>query len=448
MTAPAPASGASSVPARGPWFVAALLLLVFAQVAIMAAKAPSAVNPDEELHFVTAQYYHNHWLPPPATDPEVVRYLDPRYGTSYLLASPPQILYPLAAKAALLAGGEPHFRRGLRLFNLGLLCALVGAGSILARRNRWPAFFLLLTPQLWYSFSYFNGDAFAFFLAVFIALAIGLPHSRFRAYLEAAAPDARVTAAIPVALGLGLLVLAKHNYFIFLMGAAAFSLVLAWRADVTTGRRKRLKRWLLVVVLTGLVPLPFLVRDSVINGFDKAAIKAQLREAHARPEYKPSRIHEPGSNPGLALRAKGVGLGEVLGPMRWPRRFFRSFTGVYGPMTVIAPPAYYIAQGILYAALAAAGAGLLRKRAWSEKLLVLLTILFIGGMLFDAVLFSWLYDFQAQGRYLFPAIPLLLLLVLTLNGRRPISPPLVLLAALFALGTWSFVFVGLKNLIP
>ena len=147
MTAPAPASGASSVPARGPWFVAALLLLVFAQVAIMAAKAPSAVNPDEELHFVTAQYYHNHWLPPPAADPEVVRYLDPCYGTSYLLASPPQILYPLAAKAALLAGGEPHFRRGLRLFNLGLLCALVGAGSILARRNRWPAFFLLLTPS-------------------------------------------------------------------------------------------------------------------------------------------------------------------------------------------------------------------------------------------------------------------------------------------------------------
>ncbi len=445
----APDGVGSPAPSRGLLVVAALLMLVFAQVTMMAARTSPTANPDEKLHFVTAQFFRSHWLTPPATDPEVVRYLDPRYGTSYLLASPPQILYPLAAKAALLAGGEHSFLRGLRLFNLGLLFVLIGACSALAPRNRWPAFFLLLTPQLWYSFSFFNGDAFAFFLAFSGALAIGSPHSRFRAYLENTSPDARAHAAIPVALCLGLLVLAKHNYFVFIVGAAVFALVLAWRAGDTAGRSVRLRRWLLVVALAGLIPLPFIVRDGMVNGFDKAATKAQLREAHALPEYKPSLIHEPGSNPGLALHAKGVGIHELLGRMNWPRRFFRSFTGVYGPMTIIAPPAYYIIQGILYAALAAAASVfLLRGRARSEKLLALLAIVFISWMLLDAVLFSWLYDFQAQGRYLFPAIPMLLMLLLTLNGTRPIPMPLSLLAGLFAMGTWSFAFVGMRNLIP
>lgn len=449
MTSPAPDGRGAPAPARGRWFVAVLLGLVLAQVAVMSARSPADGHPDEELHVTTARYFRSHWLTPPATDPEVVRYLDPRYGTSYLLATPPQILYPLAAKAVFPARGDPAFRRGLRGFNLALLLLLAGTCAVLAARSRWPAFFLLLTPQLWYAFAYFNGDAFAFFLAFAVALLIGCPRSRFRAWLENKSPDAGAAAALPVALGLGLLVLAKHNYYAFIAGAAVFALALAWRAGGAAGRGPRLRRWLLVVVLAGLVPLPFIIRDAVINDFDKSAIKAELREAYALPEFKPSRIHEPGSNPGLALRAKGVGLHEVLGRMNWPRRFFRSFTGVFGPMTILAPPAYYILQGILYAALgAAAWLALLRGRPRFEQLLALLAVGFIGWMLLDAVLYSWLYDFQAQGRYLFPAIPMLLMLVLTLDGIRPVPLPLPLLAGLFLLGSWSFVFVALNRLVP
>ena len=53
---------------------------------------------------------------------------------------------------------------------------------------------MLLAPQIWYIFSYFNGDAFPLFLATLIGYQTAVPDSLFNRYLDApglsgASPD-------------------------------------------------------------------------------------------------------------------------------------------------------------------------------------------------------------------------------------------------------------------
>ena len=58
---------------------------------------------------------------------------------------------------------------------------------------------------------------------------------------------------------------------------------------------------------------------------------------------------------------------------------------------------------------------------------------------------SWNNDFQAQGRYLFPIIPMLGLGLLLLRDRLPAKALLAATAFCFALSAYSFAFIGLAQ---
>jgi len=403
-----------------------LLLLAGVQVLVMALVSPLNAHPDEELHVTTARFFLDRWLPPAADDPRVPGHLDPVYGTSYLLASPPQILYPLAAKSARLFGFSNRWALGLRLWSVAAFMVLAAAAWRLAPRTLLPAVCLLWTPQVWYVFSYFNSDAFPFFLSFLIALLVGWPGPT----------DWRRSA--PAALLLGLLLLAKHNYWPF----AAFAvLFLALRSGP--------KRALAVAGLTAMVAAPLLVRDAVINRFEKEERKAALREEYAADAFKPSRLGTPGADPGLALRAQGVSLADMLTQRPWARRITRSFGGAYGHMDILAPPAYYIIQAVLFTGLLLAAA-IAWRRGWAPARLALLLLAVLAGaaVILIAALFCWMYDFQPQGRYLFPLLPIFLLAGLGLSGDDPRRIPWPVPLALFLLGSYSFALVGLPRLWP
>ena len=403
-----------------------LLLLAGLQILVMALASPPDAHPDEELHVTTARFYLDRWLPPAADDPLVPGYLDPVYGTSYLLASPPQILYPLAAKAARLIGFTNRFALGLRLLGVAAWFALAFAAWRAAPRALLPAVCLLWTPQVWYVFSYFNSDAFPFFLAFLVCLLAGGP----------ALVRGRRAAAIGFLLGL--LLLAKHNYWPFAVFAVLF-----------LARRAGPKRALAVAGLAAAVAAPLVVRDAVINRFEKEERKAALREEYAAEAFRPSRLGTPDADPGLALRAQGVSLADMLAQRPWTRRITRSFGGAYGHMDILAPPAYYIVRSILFAVLLLAAAAAWR-RGWTPARLALLLLALLAGaaVILIAALFCWMYDFQPQGRYLFPVLPIFLLAALGLAGDDSRRVPWLVPAALFLLGTYSFSLVGLPRLWP
>ena len=101
-----------------------------------------------------------------------------------------------AAAAGRLFGATPAV--AMRSFQVFLYVVLV-AWCLARARTFSPALgFLLLTPQLWYVFSYINGDALPFLLLTGLIFELGWPESGIRAFWRSreAGPTAGVFATV------------------------------------------------------------------------------------------------------------------------------------------------------------------------------------------------------------------------------------------------------------
>jgi hypothetical protein len=399
------------------------------------------------------------------------------------------LLSPVAA--------EPYL--AFRAFNLLLLAAL------LAVAVRFPAYrvlflLLLVSPQIWYVFSYFNGDALPLFLSMLIAGQLALPGSRLRAWLDDPRFKARLGGAILTGVLLGVLALSKRNYYVFVLFAACYLtyLMFGWRAAIASlacglvaassyaevwrldsawfgvtaavlgaltlfsayGACASLREALgkgaklaLIASIALAVFLPSYAYDRAVNGgkSEKGTRIHQVAETRARDNYKPSVMNDPGKGYfGLRLQSKGVAFHEIfLPPWNWARITFQSATGVYGYMTVRTHWPYYGAMALLYAALFGylIYCGVTRGEM-QERTLMLFVLFFACLLVLQSAYNSWVNDFQAQGRYLFPVIGMLGLLLARLkNAIRPmVLLPLVLCA--FALSAASFTYYAVYKPIP
>ena len=68
------------------------------------------------------------------------------------------------------------------------------------------------------------------------------------------------------------------------------------------------------------------------------------------------------------------------------------------------------------------------------------------GVVLASAYQSWTADFQPQGRYLFPIIPMIAFLFHHYRESLRSRVFNLLFACLFACSVYSFVFIGLKNI--
>jgi hypothetical protein len=218
-------------PGQIPGLALSVMLLV-ASVLVLVMSVSSAFNtqpekwfshPDEYLHRAAARYYVDHWLPPKVGHPATLDSYSREYGLSYL--NEPDIVYFLTGKFAVLLSPVLEADPAFRLFNVLLFFAL----AVYCSRRREAALIflpLVLSPQLWYMFSYFNGDAFPLFISILLAFQLAVPSSAFGKSLDGG--EARKTLWGVVLLGalIGVLFLSKRNYYFFL---AAVPVVIAFR---------------------------------------------------------------------------------------------------------------------------------------------------------------------------------------------------------------------------
>jgi hypothetical protein len=190
--------------------------------------------------------------------------------------------------------------------------------------------------------------------------------------------------------------------------------------------------------------------DRMINGprSEKAFALSAIAETHAEPAYRPSDSTGDDSYFGLRLRDKGVAQHEILlPPWEWPVKSWKSFTGYYGYMTIHGPAAYYIAMFVLSVLLVfyTTRTILLRGEPIDRRLLAL-SVVFSGGVIFLSLYHSWINDFQAQGRYLFPVVALFAIPFsrAAKSFRTRIVPALLGIA--FVLSASSFLFVGVRRI--
>ena len=458
-------------------------------------------HPDEYLHRSAARYYLDHWLPPKVGDPATMDSYSREYGLSYL--NEPDIVYFLAGKfAALLSPILPHPDHAFRLFNVFLFSIL--ALSCAGRAKESLVFLpIVLSPQIWYLFSYFNGDAFPLFVSILIAYQLAVPSSAFNRWMMSGQVRTYLWGAILLGTMIGLLILSKKNYYSFLavvpavlafrlFGIAAgifTSLLLLLAIGVHLGRETNLLSFspttlfsaavgimtfmlvtifanpdsrrhraaiLLKLVVVGgiaaLVAAPRMIVDDLQHGSlrNKDAMVREMSEQLARSEYKPSKIYagDPGGYYGSALRAKGLKFKDIFRPpWEWHIKTFQSATGNYGWLEFRAPGIYYRVVGLAYLALFGYLAWRIARSG--DRGLQALSLAVTGFsviLIAIAAYYSWTRDFQAQGRYLFPVLGMLSLILQ--SAKRYVSEPICMgmAAFCFLLSCYSFVFVGLAEI--
>lgn len=423
-------------------FVGAFVLII-----VMAVTSAYNKHPDEHHHFVAAQYYLTHWLPPKIG---TANHTYSMYGTSYLNYY--WIEYLLAGKlASLLLTLVNHPLIAVRGFNIFLFGSLI---VIFFRRGREQLIILssmLVTPQVWYIFSYVNNDAFPLFLSLLAVSEITYQESPLNKFLNS---PSRWAGGLLFGILLGLLAVGKQNYYIFLLFIGGWMVL----ESVKKFDYSRLQKYALIILVAAAVLTVRYLVDIAVNGesnfapkyiislFSNSATSKLLahQEKMAHKEFKPSAQN---SYFALHLRAKGVSYPDLFLKWRWHDISFASFVGYYGYMSIRSPDWYYFGMKVLYAAFLAflIGSVLFGLNKQNIFLLGIVLLAMLGTLLISSY-HSWNNDFQAQGRYLFPIISFLGYLMY--QNRLSLSNLLthLFILSLFLMSTYSFIVVALTRI--
>ena len=413
----------------------------------MATVSGLDVNPDEwNGHVKAAAYYIENWLPPAVDDPRIVNSISV-FGVSYLWHIDPYYFFAVKV-TQVLSGVISDFYLRARLANALLFLSLVLVFATQIKRSKWMVPFIVISPQVWYVFSYFNNDAFPLFIALILAMQVVDPESFLNRFLSA--PTIRHNAGGGVLIGIliGLLLCSKLNYRLYI---AFLIFVGSWKIlfEATVPQRiMKLKKWVFLFSVALLVYLPLYGYDQYVNDFQKDEKVPIVMERHAVPQFKPSRLQNDlsSSYPGLRLKDKGVSFRELfLKSSDWRDLSFKSFFGLYGYMDLVSAEEYYQAVtyvvGVFFLLVFYHVAFTLPAR---DVIFLLVLLLFAGLIVGQSVYHSWINDYQPQGRYLFPILPMLMvgLSRLPVSFRTRIMPLFGLVC--FILSVWSFVLTGLK----
>jgi len=424
-------------------FAYAPYLMIFICALILAGGAIcKQMHADEGHHLQAGIYYMDHWLPPEVCDPSIAHTYSV-YGVSRLDSS--EIMYLIAGKFAKLIAWFPlsdFFR--FRLFNIGLFFIL----TLLAIKNveyRILCLPLLVSPQIWYIFTYFNSEAFALFIIILIAYQAASQKSMTHNYLTAC-KTRRETIFYPIALGLlfSLLLLVKLNFLVFAVFLLSVFLLKLSQKEYSHPLKVLQRVILIMLVAVSVLGVRYGI-DTTINGFDKKEKCFECRKKLAMPLFNPA-TPLPQRHLYLRLKERGITLKEVFKGWDWGYySFWRSF-GAY----FFEPPApdWYLKVILticILFALYLAGSVIIGLR--SEQILLLLIVVLCSVLMIGlSVWNSWTASFQAHGRYLFPIFIMTGFLIfqsLTVLNKKCLNFFILLM---FLLSSYSYLFVGLLQL--
>lgn len=421
-------------------YVLYLVTMVFVLVLVMASISRFSEHPDEHVHVRAGEYFQSHYMPPPVGDASILDTYSV-YGVSRLHSG--EIVYLFAGQfSRLLKAFYLPSYLSLRMFNVSLLfiLLLIAVHCIEFRSILLP---LLLSPQIWYVFSYFNSEAFAVFVMILVAYQlVGSQSTLHRLLAGTLSPRQTLVAMLCLGLLLAGILLSKVNFYFF---GLFIGLYFLWRMALgKTVLTKRSSLRLASLVLVGIAVFGAIrFADNATNDFKKSERLLEAREQYARDLYKPS---TPLSQKHLYLqmRDRGISLKQFIQVDRWGEKSFRTAFGVYGHTTISASFAYYDYVRYTGLLLLLVGSGIIAFRGgWEGTSLLAICIVSAIGLVAVALYHAWTVDFQAQGRYFLPIVGMLS--VLFFHTQRYLMRPLFvfLLLCMFCLSAYSFIFVGM-----
>ncbi|MFT5727385.1 MAG: hypothetical protein ACI8PB_001520 [Desulforhopalus sp.] len=417
-------------------------LIVLTLVAVMASLSTYNQHPDEGVHVSAAKYYMDHNIPPQIGDPAVAHTYSV-YGMSRLNSG--EISYFFAGKFAKFFEPLqlPEYRV-LRYFNVTLFAFLLLFGAY--KKSFRPLLLpLLLSPQIWYIFSYFNSEGFAMVVILLIAYQMVVEESTWNRFLTTDGSSCLWWKLPGIAILLGVLLLLKVNFYFFGIYMLCYFLWRLWYKK--TAFNTSILARVAVIALMGIsVFVGVRVVDSSINDFQKSEKIMEAREMYAGFSFKPSTPLEQ-KFPLLQLRDRGDTLKKILIDHMWGEKIFRTSFGEYGYTSVAASYGYYdLVRYLAVIVFLVITFFTIKNGGWEGGSLLCITVGSAILLMAAACYSSWTADFQAQGRYLLPIVAMLSMFVYQMRAKLANLPCVFLLGSMFLVSLYSFVFVGLAGI--
>jgi hypothetical protein len=394
----------------------------------MALRTEVFVHPDERLHVDAFRYFETHWWPPDLDSDavsysvsgwsrvytsEVVYIIYGKLGAFISAIDPPirTLLLALHRDEQVELHGEDRIYLPLvtrvvgykvvlyRLLNVALYLITLLITFSVGRRHFWInsiGLVLICLPQVTYVYSYANSDAWGLSLSLFLFYAV-VTASNLRS----------MTLGRVLVLGVltGLLLLSKQSFWIslfFSYAPMAYRAVMALYTEGVSVLRALMSRAMLLLGIASMIALPLSVVYPLTQG-DFAARKEQMMDARSSGARK---LSDPQG--GYRLAAQGVSPVQVVSDPLWWELSLKSLYGLFGYMNVYLPGYLYKGVLALVGVLIAVSLGFalshwkevptLRRLLWVSAPPTLLLVLA------SSLYYSWVTDWQPQGRYLFVAL--------------------------------------------
>lgn len=424
-------------------YISYLLISVVVLISFMASISRKNAHPDEYVHIGAAAYYENHWLPPDICAPET-QHTYSSFGISRLNSM--EIVYPIAGKFSKLLSFLPikSYLR-LRFFNIFLFFLIV----LLCFRTvefRVVAAPLLISPQIWYVFSYFNSDAFSLFFMFIISYQVLVSKSLLKQYLVKPQKERTLFFAIVLGVLFSMLLFSKKNFYFFAVFLLLYFIWWLYYENPSESAKIALRRvGLIIVVVIVIFGLRF-VADAYVYGYNKTEKILNCREKLAKTLYKPNTaLHE--KHHWMHLRERGVPLTKMFTKYRWHKKSFRSSFGVYGYTTISAPKSYYaLIKLISVFFVMFIFFSLFIKSGVKEKILFFLVLICSVTLIGTVFWRVWTVMLQAQGRHFLPLVGMIGFLFYHAEKHLNKTVFNTLIISMFLASLYSFVFIGLMNI--
>jgi ABC-type multidrug transport system fused ATPase/permease subunit len=394
-------------------------VMVF-QVLIVALLSRLNLHPDEFSHVFASTFFQDHLFKLAVDHPAMLKTLIPGWGTSYLYEN--DIVYSLAEKftSVLTAFGLQDYLR-YRLFNFLLLPMLLLVFMADRRNGMWFLLALGLTSQTWYLFAYFNGDALGMFFSFLLGYYFITKRTEIERFFWEKPQFGAVILGFYILCVLIFFTRLQYAIFVFFILGLIYVMKLVERDFWTLmkGSIRILIFLLLVTVPVGMAEF----KDQITNDFENGTAIQKIRAENKGPEFKKQHIIATGKNPyNLFLKDTGAPYFELFTEHPWLETSFVSSFGVYGYMNILAPMLFYVISSFVGVGLTFIFLSVSAFRASSRFRIVVAYFFFSAFLvLIQSTMYSWLYAFQPQGRYLLAIIPMLAV-VLALNPMQKTLP--------------------------
>lgn len=411
------------------------IAIVFAFVISLSISARFGEAPDERDHFLASEYFRSYNIVPSMNDADALYTynLQWAYSRVYQLG----IHYYFAGKLSNLFDGILPSHISVRMLGPILLLILLLINLYIPEFSATYLVALLISPQIWYVFSYVNDDYFPLFMSVIIMILTEMYYDRIYEYRLIG--DVLVLVLI-LGILLGEVMISKSNYLIFFI---LYSLYLLMPA-VQSFFQRDIEKFRRLIKIPSLIIVISLIFSGLNHGlaYGKSKIVSYGIEDRVLMQMQSNKSD---------LLSKGRSGQEIYGSYQvmfrdWMVSSYKSFNGVYGAMKHYGDDFIYMLFFIVHLLLFIIFIKyVFNWFNWEVCYIAVITIsCFIALLFASSYWISYSYDYQPQGRYLFPILPFIGMILNRLQKTYNVVIKLVIF--LIGLSIISFLFYGVYNL--